>query len=207
MTEASTSARPRFSRKQPQDRKRQLIDAAIECLAEGGMAAFTVERVCSRTGTSRGLISHHFDGKDDLLAQAYEVMTRHLNRIASVDGLPAKQQLRRLIEANFAAGEVERTQLRAWLAVWGEMTGNPRLLAIHGQRYNSYRNGLADLVSAIAGENGKAVDAAQLATMLIGLIDGLWLEWAIDETRITSAEAERACLALLEPHLGSLGEG
>ena len=71
-SEPARAGAPRYSRKQAPERKRLLIEASVACLAEGGIAGFTVERICKKAGISKGLISHHFAGKEDLLAQTYE---------------------------------------------------------------------------------------------------------------------------------------
>ena len=46
-----------YARKAPDERKNQLIESTISVLAEGGLAAFTVERIAKHAGISKGLIS------------------------------------------------------------------------------------------------------------------------------------------------------
>ena len=199
---------PRFRRFDADTRKQQLVQAAIECLAEGGTAGFTIDQVCRRAGISRGLISHHFKGKDALLAAAYDAMTVYLDDLAAsglaqTDEQPAAA-LRETIEANFATDLARQPTLKAWLAVWGEVSGNPDLKAVHRKRYDAYRINLTAAIAAVADERGRNVDAGQLATMFIALIDGLWLEWCLDPAALPQDEAKAACYALLEPYLGSL---
>ncbi|MEM8690073.1 MAG: transcriptional regulator BetI [Pseudomonadota bacterium] len=198
----------RYSRKQPGERKRMLIEAAIACLAEGGIAGFTVERICNQAGISKGLISHYFNGKDDLLGQAYEAMTDDLDArgAARLDqgNMTPRKALRAFVQANFDPEVFDRTQLKAWLAVWGETASNPKLAAIHKARYVTYHKRLAAMIEEIAEEDGRDVDAELLATMLVSLIDGLWLEWCLDEKILPRQRALSAVYHLLEPHLGAL---
>ncbi len=198
----------RYSRKQAPERKRLLIEAGVACLAEGGIAGFTVERICKKAGISKGLISHHFDGKEDLLAQTYEAMTANLDARGAEqidrENVAPRQALRDFVEANFDPALFDRTQLKAWLAVWGETASNPKLASIHKARYVVYHERLADLISTIAAEDGRTVDADLLATMLVSLIDGLWLEWCLDEKILPRERALQAVYHLLEPHLGTL---
>jgi TetR/AcrR family transcriptional regulator, fatty acid metabolism regulator protein len=49
-------------------RRRQIVEAAIEVIADGGYAQASMERIALRAGVSRGLISYHFAGRDDLMA-------------------------------------------------------------------------------------------------------------------------------------------
>ena len=59
-----------------QARRRQIIEAAIEVLAASGYEYASLERIALRAGISRGLISYHFAGRDELMAavvaRAYE---------------------------------------------------------------------------------------------------------------------------------------
>lgn len=201
---------PRFSRKQAPERKRLLIEAAIACLAERGMAGFTIERISKKAGISKGLISHHFAGKEDLLAQTYEAMTAHLDAVGAAqigrENRSPREALRDFVDANFDPDVFDPTQLKAWLAVWGETASNPKLAAIQQARYVAYIDRLTGLISAIAAEDERGVDAGLLATMLVSLIDGLWLEWCLDEKMLPREKALSAVYHLLEPHLGPLRE-
>jgi AcrR family transcriptional regulator len=50
-------------------RRAQIAAAAIDTIAEVGYAAASFARIAERLGISRGLISYHFAGKDDLMKQ------------------------------------------------------------------------------------------------------------------------------------------
>lgn len=199
---------PRYSRKQPSVRRQQLIEAAIRCLGQGGMSAFTIDRIRAEAGVSRGLINHHFKGKGELLVRVYEAMTAYLVEAPprSHAGADASsvERFNAMIEASFAPDAFDRTRLRAWLALWGEVSTNPKLRTLHRRRYRQYRRAIAAAISAIARERKRPVDSEGLAVMLIALIDGLWLEWCLDPSALSAADAKAACYDLMEPHLGPL---
>ena len=50
-------------------RRAQIVVAAIDTIAEVGYAGASFARIAERVGISRGLISYHFAGKDDLMRQ------------------------------------------------------------------------------------------------------------------------------------------
>lgn len=52
-----------------QARRAQIVQAAIETIAEVGYANATFARIASRAGISPGLISYHFAGKAELVTQ------------------------------------------------------------------------------------------------------------------------------------------
>src|SRR5260221_13480541 len=55
-----------------QERKQDLIEAAIRNIADHGYDAVTVATICEEAGFSRGLIGHYFSGKDELLLEAVQ---------------------------------------------------------------------------------------------------------------------------------------
>lgn len=50
-------------------RRAQIIDAAIHTIAEVGFAKASLARIAARAGVSKGVISYHFAGKDELVEQ------------------------------------------------------------------------------------------------------------------------------------------
>jgi AcrR family transcriptional regulator len=50
-------------------RREQIVAAAIDTIAEAGYEGASFARIAERLGISRGLISYHFAGKDDLIRQ------------------------------------------------------------------------------------------------------------------------------------------
>ena len=50
-------------------RRAQIVTAAIDTIAEVGYVRASLAQIARRLGISRGLISYHFAGKDELIAQ------------------------------------------------------------------------------------------------------------------------------------------
>ncbi|MDX6740765.1 TetR/AcrR family transcriptional regulator [Actinocorallia sp. A-T 12471] len=50
-------------------RRRQIVEAATRVVAEVGYGRASLARIAERAGTSKSVISYHFDGKDELLEQ------------------------------------------------------------------------------------------------------------------------------------------
>lgn len=200
----------RFTREVPEVRRRLLIEAATRCLEKGGIQAFTVDRICGEAGVSRGLINHYFAGKDDLLvavyqSSLYDTVTRHITRVAVMPSeAPALDRLYALVDGCFSAETFDRANLLVWLALWGEVANNSKLRSVHRELYDTYRRQLAEAIAAVAQERELSVNALVLARNFIALMDGLWLEWCLDEEVVTREEARATCYDLLEAKLGRL---
>jgi AcrR family transcriptional regulator len=86
-------------------RRAQIVAAAIDTIAEVGYARASLVRIASRIGISRGLISYHFAGKDELIKEVvHEVIEQgkaymHPRMLAQSTG---SGMLRAYIESNLA---------------------------------------------------------------------------------------------------------
>ncbi|MFO1091013.1 MAG: transcriptional regulator BetI [Hyphomicrobiales bacterium] len=196
----------RFSRESPDVRRRSLIEASIRCIAAGGIQAFTVDRICKEAGVSRGLINHYFREKDDLLVEVYRTSLYEpvMALLEAEDDGPAVATLKRILDSNFTPTVFDKANLLVWLSLWGEAATNPALNAAHRELYRRFRQVLADAIAAVAAERDRRVEAVELARNVIALIDGLWLEWSLDDTAVDPASARAACYDLVEGKLGPL---
>ncbi len=50
-------------------RREQIVGAAVDVIVEVGYRQASLERIARRAGISRGLISYHFAGRDELIAE------------------------------------------------------------------------------------------------------------------------------------------
>lgn len=184
------------------DRRRALIDATLSIIAERGFAETTVARICDAAGVSRGLISHYFAGKEALLLEAYRGLSQELaaetaKAMGDGDGDPMSA-LRALVEVSFRPPVFEADKIAAWLAFWSAARGSAALNALNRKLYRGYRASVTRLMAEAARSRGLGLDAHRAATALTALIDGLWLEHALDPEAFGADQAEAVCLDYLD---------
>lgn len=190
----------RFTRLSSDDRRSQLMDVGLACLAQGGILHFTVDRICKAAGVSRGLVLHHFGSMAEMLTAVYARLYR--DTVPDLTALPPEDRLDALIEGVFAPRAFSRDTLAAWLALWGQIAVTPALQAEHQRQYQAYLAQVSDAIAALAALRGRQVDARPLAVSLICLIDGLCLQQCLDPDALGPEVAKDACHAFLAPHLG-----
>ena len=66
----TASRTPTSRARRTADSRARILDAAVECLVEGGYAGATTLAVQGRAGVSRGRLLHHFPSREILLAAA-----------------------------------------------------------------------------------------------------------------------------------------
>lgn len=184
---------PRFTREDPEVRRRALIAATERCLARDGRAGASVRRVAAEAGVSAGLIRHHFGGMDRLIAETYRaiglrVMAEILRRQDAAGPAP-EDRLRAMIEANFGPPILDPDLMATWLSLWALVRQEPLIRAVHAEVYADYRARLEALLAAAAARRGAAVDPRLAALGLSAMLDGLWLELCLDPTAFTAEEA------------------
>lgn len=206
MAKGTTS---RFKREAPEKRRADLIQAAIRCLSAGGMSAFKMERIAAEAGVSLGLISHYFTDKNELLTEVYRAalyadVNRKITELSKHASGSAPERLGRIVDAIIAPHYLKPTSLTVWLALWGEIVVNPELRRAHRALYRSYLKSLATLIETVARERHRTVNSLEIARSLQALIDGLFLERALDRQAVDHADFRRASYEFLELHLGKL---
>lgn len=191
---------PKYKRLAPEDRAAELVQAGMRVLAKSGITGFTIDNICKASGASRGLVGHHFGGKDGLLAACYAAAYAPLLQVIAKDG--AAPPLPDLVDELLSDRQFRREGLNIWLALWAEIGVNDALRAEHLRQYDRYHAAIARSIAAFAG--GRAMESAMLASALIALLDGLWVEMCIAPDRMDLTRARVAVRALLEPHLGAI---
>ena len=93
-------------------------------------------------------------------------------------------KLRRLFDAG---------NLRAWLAVRGEIATNRGFQQLHRRRYTRYKARIEAALRMLADGQGRNIDADRVARQLSALIDGLWLEYCLYPGEFTLAMARNDC--------------
>lgn len=111
-------------------RRRQIVDAVIDVIADEGYELATFERIARRAGISRGLISYHFESRDELMAavvaRAYEDGAAYMaSRLAAAPRYP-RDLLRVYLQSNVEYLRDHRRELLALIAVReGQPVGPP----------------------------------------------------------------------------------
>ena len=188
---------PRRARKAPrQVRRSQLIDAAIDVIAEHGLSDATIANVTRVAGLSKGIVSLHFDSKDNLLTEVLRhlaVEMRDAWRQCLVDnGASGAAGLSAVVNALFQPDLCSPQKIAVWFAFFGEAKHRAAYREII-ETFDDERVGaLEALCSEVQTDGGYSdVDPAALALTIESLADGLWLslllypEWMTPETAKT----------------------
>ncbi|KDN17232.1 TetR/AcrR family transcriptional regulator [Amycolatopsis rifamycinica] len=168
-----------------------LLTAAAELVVEQGVRSLTLARVGERAGYSRGIVTHHFGGKQALVERL--ARATQAGFVPGLDDLPpGLDRLLRLIDGYL--GELGRIGVfnQAFLLLWAEAATQPELAPIFRERDAAFRADLREDVEAgIAdGSIDAGVDAGEVATAVVGQLRGIALQRLLDPES-TDTEALR----------------
>ncbi|WP_397448004.1 TetR family transcriptional regulator C-terminal domain-containing protein [Pseudomonas sp. NA-150] len=193
----------RFLRMDPELRKANLVEATLRCLKKYGFVGTSIRKICAEAKVSVGLISHHYAGKDELVADAYlhvtgQVMSLLRHAVAN-SGEGARVHLSAFFEASFSPGMLDPELLEAWLAFWGAVKTAEAINKAHDHSYGEYRTILGHALEELALEQGwQSFDWGLAAIGLSALLDGLWLECGLNPNTFTPAQGIQICEAWVD---------
>lgn len=196
---ARSPGRPRRP-DQEEERRRQLIQAAVDEIAERGFQRVTVAGIAGRAGVSVGLVSFYFRDKDGLLEATLRSLAADLGRAVASRAVPAddpRGRIQAIIDANLSDTQFDRRIITVWLAFWGEVPHQPRYARVQRVYERRMQSNLAHAIRRLAPR----ADAGQLARSLASLIDGLWIRAALSPDRPDSAEARQIATRFIETEL------
>jgi len=202
--------RPRTHAEINDFRRRGLMEGAIESMAINGVSGTTVQTICAYAGASRGLISHYFDSKEALMAEAFKhlfsgVAEEIRRQMDASNDSSALARLRLLPRALFSKRVFTQMNRDAFLSFWHEVRFNDLVSRANKELYVGYRGRVEDLFADAAKENGVKIDARKAAIGFIGLSDGLWLGMSIHGQTTSPAQATDLCLMFIDAQLASGG--
>lgn len=198
-----------FHRAPEGERRHELIEATLDCIAELGLEGATVRRIAVRAGVTAGLVRHYFATKEQMVADAYRsVVTSFAAKAADIEGSPDRR-LRQFITLNLTTPVANPRSLSVWAAFIGKVRVDPALAAIHREGYLNFRDDLQALIADFLQAQERIVneaDCRRFAIAVNGMMDGLWLEACLAGELFEEAELVAIALISTEALLGAAFE-
>jgi AcrR family transcriptional regulator len=193
----------RTQRERREETERKVLAAATALIAQHGSRALTLAAVGEAAGYSRGIVSHHFGNRENLI--------RAVMRDAQTFTLPAAADtaadwLAATVRAYLKNVTSRRPSARAFLQMWGEaIAADPVLMPLFAEQDAGFRRLVADKVREGIDDGSVRADAdpEAMAVSLVGLVRGIALQLIStpppERVKAIIDEAERATRRALGP--------
>ena len=189
-------------------RREQMLRAALEVIADRGYADTRIADVAERTGISPALVIYYFKTKDRLLTEAI----RYLDNLWYADGQ------RRMAALPTAAARIEEivamtclpeadtephSSWTLWLDFWTLAARSPEVAKLRQKDDERWRDMISSVVR-YGQESGEfsEVDPGNFSILLCSLLDGLAIQIALDDPVVDPARAFELCMLFIAGQLG-----
>ncbi len=166
----------------------KIIEAATLLIAEKGLGGLTLAEAGEMAGYSRGIASHHFGKKNDLLIAVINYIASHFNnRLKDKPGINhGLDMIYAVIDEYFSVTSKDHRITLAFQLVIAEGMTNPALQPfISEMNDHAIKNLAHHIEQAITQKEIRTgIDPKNQATILIASIRGLMSQWLIDKKRI-----------------------
>lgn len=159
------------------DRRIEVAKAAWQVIVRDGLDRTSMRAIAQELGSSTGVVTHYFRGKEELtlfaLEQVFENALEYMKVCAK--GRQGVDRLEQMIFSALPLKASDRDDWTVWVAFLGYSIGREHLIREHQKRYDALRQilyqELADLQTAklIRAD----LDLALEANALIALVDGI----------------------------------
>ena len=197
-------------RKLSEARRGQILEAAVEVIAEQGLCDTRIQDVAKRAGASPALVIYYFQKKERLLGQALtyaeeRFYTSTAEALATLG--TARERLVRLVELSCAVGEAGDPGLVdewvLWLDLWARAPRDAEVARARETLDRRWRETIAGIVrdGQQAGEFSP-VDAGDFSLRLAALIDGLAIQVVLGDPDVTPERMFELCMQTCAAELG-----
>jgi AcrR family transcriptional regulator len=189
-------------------RRVQMLHAALEVISARGYADTRIADVAERAGVSPALVIYYFKTKDQLLTEAirhYEDTWYAVgqNRLA---GLPSAAARLEEFVAMSCLNEAEpepASSWQLWLDFWAQAARNSEVASVRQKSDERWR----DVITALVQEGQEAgefrpVDPVSFAIYLSTLLDGLTIQIALNDPIVDSVSAFELTMRFVADQLG-----
>lgn len=165
-----------------QARRQAIVDEALEVFSRTGFRGGSLREIAKRVGVTPAGLLHHFADKEELFA---EVLRQRDEKVREAAGDPAEhtllEQARRVVAHNRTSRGL--TSLYAIISAEATDSEHPS----HGDFAARYRERAAEAEEILRlgqadGEVREDIDPALAARLISGVMDGIQLQWLMDDS-------------------------
>ncbi|MFJ3902351.1 TetR/AcrR family transcriptional regulator [Streptomyces sp. NPDC090025] len=184
-----------MARARSEERKSEIVRAALEVIAERGYRGASLGSVAERVGLTQQGLLHYFPTKEALLVAVLEERDRWDTSGARERELWRLDLMDSLVEYNAMRPGIVQT----FSALLGEsVTEDHPARAFFTERYAFVRGNMADVIRAELGEDlPGGLTPERAATLLTAVMDGLQFQWLLDPDAVDMGASFRDFVRLL----------
>jgi AcrR family transcriptional regulator len=188
-------------------RRRQLIDTAIEVIANQGLAMASLAVIAEKAGVSKGVISYYFKSKDELVEEIMAALMSEMKEYIRdrVQGRePGRDRLRAYAGAFFEFTKSHAQKYKAFTQLWTTISVSEKNNPFGSASYEQCRSALGRILSEGRPRGEAASDDIKVSSAVIqGMIDGVIIQWLLDPGLVDIDACREKVLDIIDEFFGS----
>ena len=192
-------------------KKQEILKAAMRIFAQNGVVKTKMADIALAAGIGKGTIYEYFRSKEDIFAEAYSHLFLDTeNRIAEIleSSIEPEEKLQELMNVTINkflvedGGEFAGIMMSFWSE--GIRNKNERIMEIIDLKkiYSEFRIMISGILEeGIAKERFRAMDTHITASVIIGAMDGILLQYIMDRDVFSP---QKAISTLLDSYLNGI---
>jgi AcrR family transcriptional regulator len=195
-------------RKLSDARRRQILKAAVQVIAEKGLCDTGIKDVADQAGTSPALVIYYFGKKDVLLAEALSFADERFyaqTAGAVAELASARDRLVELVRRSCSVGESEDDfdEWVLWLDLWARAPRDPDVARDRAAMDRRWRTTIGEIVrEGQAADEFTRIDPDAFALRLAALIDGLAIQVVLEDPEVSRERMFDLCMDTCARELG-----
>ncbi len=158
----------------------QILEATMQVIVREGLDSASMRAVAEEADVSLGLLSYHFEAKENLIVAAFrhaseqllDFMLEQLDEAGEDPTEKARSAARSFLDGEFKSSEF----MALWIAIWGVSRTNAEVAKVEQELHGRYSEIIARAIRAADPEAPDHI-IRQRTTDLSALQNGLWLNW------------------------------
>lgn len=178
-----TQRRARRPRQATAERRAEILRAAAKTFGSKGYKNGSLTDVAEQVGITHAGVLHHFGTKEQLLIEVLEY--RDQEDVVDLEGqhIPGGAELFRHLVRTARANVGRRGIVQGYTVLTGEsVTENHPARDWVRERFTVLRGEIASAIREVGGDAVTPEAAARAASAIIGVMDGLQVQWLLDDS-------------------------
>jgi TetR/AcrR family fatty acid metabolism transcriptional regulator len=165
------------------DRRKQILKAAVKVFAEKGYHGCRISDVAEEAGVAYGLVYHYYGNKDGLLAAVFDtnwgVFAKAVADVAEAPGIGMYEKLRQIVELAFQAFEMFPLVVKVLVlefgrnARLGEALDNPAVTGVFRSVARIFQDGRK------SGELYEGIDPLAMSVIFLGTLETAFVSFVL----------------------------
>ncbi|MGF7159009.1 AcrR family transcriptional regulator [Rhodoligotrophos appendicifer] len=186
---------PRQRRLNHADRRQQLTEAAIRCMAKNGPSGTSVRQICREAGVSPGLLNYFFPSFKEIFLSCYLHITSkfesELLASNSSEFNDPESELHFILNNYLSPEWVNSNIISAYITLWAFSQNEPELKKAMTESHQRQIVILSEPLRKLARARSLSSNIEVITESLIIFLNGIWLEMGLNPSNLPPEKARK----------------